>query len=685
MFNVRRGVPFAAALLTSVCLLACATDGPPLERDAVQSSRAAELGDWGVELVHLDADVDPGDDFYRYVNGRWLDTFEIPGQYPSYNSFTVTFEKTEERQRRIIEDAAKAAKPGTVEEKIGAFYKAFTDRETIESRGLEPIRADLQRIDALSSFEAVLTYLATPGTSGSLAFSASVGVDVKRPDRYVLYLSQAGAVLPKSFYEEPQFENARQVLRGTFEAVLGLLGEDDTEARARNVFELQQRFAAVHWKPEKNRRPELTYNLRQVGELDGLGELDWRGYFQTLGAGRISEVVVVQPDAIANGIDILQAADLETVKDHLRLALALSYASILPDAFDQASFALTGAVTGQTEQREMWKRGISATSGALGEAIGRVYVERHFPESSKRQVEDLVGNLKEAFRIRLTALDWMGDETKAEALRKLDSMRVKVGYPDEWRDYSGLEVRPDDAIGNAKRSALFEHAYSIERLKGPVDRDEWAMNPQEINAYYRPDLNEIVFPAAILQPPFFDPNADPAVNYGAIGGVIGHEIGHGFDDQGRAYDYAGVQRDWWTAADSEAFTTKASVLGQQYAAYEPLPGIFVNPQLTMGENIGDLGGLSIALEAYRISLGGEEAPLRGGFTGEQRFFLSWAQVWRSQDRPEFLQYIVSADPHSPSKYRANGVVRNMDAWYGAFEVTPEDDLYLPPKDRVSIW
>lgn len=685
MFRSHRTTRLAAALLCSASLLACATEGPNGASPDTEISRAAELGDWGVDLTTLDRDVDPGDDFYRYVNGTWLDTFEIPAEYPSYNSFTRAFEETEERQRAIIEEAAAGAKPGSIDEKIGNFYKAFTDRETIEALGTRPIEADLARIEALSSFSDVVEYMASPGTRGSLAFTASVGVDVKNPDRYVLYLSQAGAVLPKSFYEEPQFESARQILQETFATVLDLLGEDNAEERATAVFELQQRFAAVHWKPEKNRQPELTYNLRRVADLDGLGDLDWRAYFETFGAGRVSEVVVRQPDAVANGIDIARDADLDTIKDHFRLATALSYASVLPKAFDEASFKLSMGITGQTEQREMWKRGISATSDALGEAIGRVYVQRHFPESSKREVEDLVENLRAAFRMRLTNLEWMGDETKAEALRKLDRIRVKVGYPDKWRDYSALEVKPDDAVGNAKRSALFEHARMVRRLNEPVDRDEWAMNPQEINAYYRPDLNEIVFPAAILQPPFFDPNADDAVNYGAIGGVIGHEIGHGFDDQGRAYDDAGVQRDWWSKADADAFNAKAAVLGEQYAAYEPLPGIFINPQLTMGENIGDLGGLSIALEAYRISLEGKEPLVLDGFTADQRFFMAWAQVWRSKDREEFTKFVVSADPHSPSKFRANGVVRNMDDWYTAFDVDEDDDLYIAPESRVRIW
>lgn len=683
--------------VAAFALAACgqqSDDGASSQRDRASAdattttAAAPELGEWGVEIEDIDPETDPGDDFYRYVNGKWLDTFEIPDEFSSYGSFTVLFERSEERVRKIIEDAAAGDAPqGSNEQKIGDFFSAYTNVDAINAAGYAPAADDLAIIDAAETHDDVARILATPGMVGNTPFIGFVGVDSKRTDQYIIYLTQAGLGMPnRNYYLDEGFADKRGLYLDYIEQVLSFGGVENAGEKAQAVYDLENSLAEVHWEPAKRRNRDLTYNLKTIDELKAFApEVPWDVMFKTAGVGDQTEFVVREDDAIANMAKIFADTPVETWKAYMAFHHLNNYADVLPTELDDANFAFFGtALRGTPKQRERWKRGVAAVNGAMGEAVGKIYVERHFPPESKEQMQDLVANLRMALDERLDTLPWMGDETKAQAHEKLEKFTPKIGYPDKWRDYSDLVVT-DNAYENSKQSTVFGWNWSISRLGGPVDKTEWGMNPQRVNAYYSPPRNEIVFPAAILQPPFFDPHADPAVNYGGIGAVIGHEIGHGFDDQGRKSDGDGILRDWWTPEDAENFQELADALGAQYEQYEPVEGFFVDPELTMGENIGDVGGLAMAYHAYKLSLNGEEAPVIDGLTGDQRFFMAWAQVWKRVVREEALKNQVKTDPHSPAQYRVNGVVRNMDAWYDAFNVTEEDDLYLPPDERVQIW
>jgi len=650
---------------------------------------APELGDWGIEIANIDETVDPGDDFYRYVNGKWLDTFEIPEEFSSYGSFTVLFERSEARVREIIEDAAAGeTAPGSVEQKIGDFFASFTDVDAIDAAGLDPAADDLARIDALRTHEDVARAMASPGLNAGSFFGGWVDIDSKQTDRYIMYLTQAGLGMPnRNYYVDEQFADKRPKYRAYIEQMLRLSGVDDAAARAQAIYDLEERMALAHWEPAKRRNRDLTYNLKTAEEIAAFAPgAPWGAMFEAAGVGGQEEFVLREDDAIQALAAIFAETPVETWRDYMRFHFLMENASVLPAAYDEATFAFFGTeLRGTPKQRERWKRGVSAVNAALGEAVGEVYVARHFPPASKTQMEALVANLKAALDARLDTLPWMSEATKEQAHAKLSKFTTKIGYPDEWQDYDSLEVTRGDAYGNARRAREFSWRDEIAKLGGPIDRTEWFMTPQRVNAYYSPNRNEIVFPAAILQAPFFDPGADPAVNYGAIGAVIGHEIGHGFDDQGRKSDGDGVLRDWWTEEDAANFQKLADRLGAQYATYEPIEGFPLNPELSMGENIGDLGGLAMAYHAYKLSLNGKAAPVLDGFTGDQRFFMAWAQVWKRQVREEALKRQIATGPHSPARYRANGVVRNMDAWYEAFGVGEDDALYLPQEDRVQIW
>jgi predicted metalloendopeptidase len=648
-----------------------------------------ELGTFGIETDDMNPAVDPGDDFYAYVNGRWLDTFEIPAERSAYTRFSVLSERNEERIRTIIEDAAASnASAGSVEQKIGDAFNAFMDQEAIEAAGLGPVQAEFDVIDGIESRdEAALAY-ANPEIAAGGLFGLYVSVDAKDPDQYTVYLGQSGLGMPdRDYYLADRFADKAEAYRGYLMDMLAMAGVENPEEAAEEVYTFERRIAEVHWDRAKRRNRDLTYNPYTLEAMaDEMPGVPWTDMLAELGVPADQEIIVQHPDAVEGIADIFAETDLETIKNQMRIAVLRDYASVLPSEIDDRVFAFYGTeLSGQPQQRERWKRGVSSVSRSLGEAVGKVYVERHFPADSKAQMEELVANLRVAFAERLENLDWMSEDTKREAKAKLDAFTPKIGYPEEWEDYAGVEISEDDPVGNMRRIRVFETEDNFSQLGEPIDEKEWGMTPQTVNAYYSPTRNEIVFPAAILQAPFFDPEADPAVNYGAIGAVIGHEIGHGFDDQGRKSDGTGALRDWWTAQDAERFDEKAAKLGDQYATYEPVPGYAINPELTMGENIGDLGGLSMAYSAYRLSLGDEEAPVIDGFTGDQRFFMAWAQVWKSLYREEALKQQVATDSHSNGKYRVNGVVRNMDPWYQAFEVTQEDDLYLPPEERVSIW
>lgn len=664
-------------------------EGTAAETAAMEHADAPELGEWGVETDYIDPEVDPGDDFYRHVSGKWLDTFEIPDEFSSYGSFTVLFERSEEQVRDIIESAASGDAPaGSIEQKIGDFFASYTDVETINAKGLEPIAGDLETVANLETHEDVARAMSNPELGVNAFFGAYVDIDSKQTDRYILYLVQSGLGMPnRDYYLEDKFADKRAKYREYIAEMLTLAGVEDAAGKAQAIYDLEHAMAEVHWEPAKRRNRDLTYNLKTLEELKAFApQAPWDAMLEEAGLTGQTEFVVREDDAVQNLARIFADTPVETWRDYLQFHLLRDNAGILPTEFDDATFAFFGTeLRGTPKKRERWKRGVAAVNGALGEAVGQVYVDRHFPPESKEKMDALVANLRAALDERLDTLPWMGEETKAKAHEKLDKFTPKIGYPEKWEDYSALEVVRGDAYGNAKRANAWQWNDMISKLGGPIDETEWFMTPQTVNAYYSPNRNEIVFPAAILQPPFFDPNADPAVNYGGIGAVIGHEIGHGFDDQGRKSDGDGVLRDWWTEEDAAAFEKLADALGAQYETYEPIEGFPVNPELTMGENIGDIGGLNMAYHAYKLSLNGEEAPVIDGYTGDQRFFMAWAQVWKRVVREEALKNQVATDPHSPAQYRVNGVVRNMDAWYEAFDITEGDDLYLAPEERVRIW
>ena len=689
--------------LTSAMALMLAACGNPASQSAsdangtevgnaetkTTSAKSPELGNWGVEIENIDNAIQPGDDFYTWANGKWLDTFEIPEEFSNYGSFTVLFERSEKRVRDIIESAASGThRAGSVEQKIGAFYSSFIDIDAINAAGLSPLAADLNYIDGLATHADLARAMGRPDLAFSSPIGAWVDIDSKQTDRYIVYVTQSGLGLPnRDYYIDEKFADKRISYRRYIETILTLAETEDAAAKADAIFEVETKLAEAHWEPAKRRNRDLTYNLKTRDELIAFASgFEWNSMFEAAGLGGQGEFVVREDDAIANMATVFAQTPVETWRAYLRFHHLSDNASILPTAFDDANFAFYGTeLRGTPKKRERWKRGVAAVNGALGEAVGKVYIDRHFPDDAKTKMDELVANLSLALDQRLDTLQWMSEGTKVAAHEKLGKFRPKIGYPSQWEDYANFEVQTGTPYVNRKNSNAFSWRDQIEKLGGPIDRSEWFMTPQTVNAYYSPNRNEIVFPAAILQPPFFDPYADAAVNYGGIGAVIGHEIGHGFDDQGRKSDGDGVLRDWWTQEDTDAFTQLASALGAQYASYEPIEGFPLNPQLTMGENIGDVGGLAMAYHAYKLSLNGEEAPVIDGYTGDQRFFLSWAQVWKRQTREEALKTQIASGPHSPAQFRVNGVVRNMDAWYDAFNITEGDALYLPPEERVQIW
>jgi predicted metalloendopeptidase len=659
------------------------------EETAVAANDEPELGTFGIETEDMDTTVDPGDDYFAYVNGAWLDSFEIPAERSSFNSFTRLFERSEDQIQAIIMDTAEAdADDGSLERKIGDYYEAFMATDAIEAAGLAPVEEEMAAYDAIETTDDAALAMFDPARGPENPFALYVGVDAKEPTQYALYLTQSGLGMPnRDYYLDEKFAAKVDPYKAFLAEMAGFLGIEDPEQTAEDVYAFEKAIAEVHWEPAKRRNRDLTYNPTTMAELnEEVPGLPWDAIAEQQGVTGDAKVIMREPDALAGSAEIFANTDVETLRSYLKIHALRSYASRLPQEIDQAVFDFYSTeLSGVPEQRERWKRGVSAVSSGMGEAVGQIYVERHFPAESKAQMEELVANLREAFAERLANLDWMSDATKAEAKRKLDAFTPKIGYPDEWRDYSELAVTADNPVENLRATRVFNHDYEFSKLGGPINEAEWGMTPQTVNAYYSPTRNEIVFPAAILQPPFFDPNADPAVNYGGIGAVIGHEIGHGFDDQGRKSDGTGTLRDWWTEEDAARFDEKTKALGEQYATYEPVEGFFINPELTMGENIGDLGGLAMAYSAYKLSLNGEEAPVIDGFTGDQRFFMAWAQVWKALYREEALKAQVASDPHSNAKFRVNGVVRNLDEWYEAYEVSEDDDLYLPPEERVSIW
>lgn len=657
----------------------------------VQTSVAPRLGTYGIATENMDLSVKPGDNFFKFVNGTWLENTEIPADKDNYGGFAILADLSQERVKIIIEEASATRAPnGSEEQKIGDLYAAFMDVDAIESAGLEPVKADITKIRSVKSHKDVGVMMADASLGLPTPIAPFVAVDLKDVKNYIVYLTQSGLGMPNRSYYLDEGEKSDAIRAGyvTFlTAMLKSANVDQADMRATRLMAFETDIARVHWTPTKRRNRSLTYNKHSLASLkDMAGDFPWDAMLAKAGLGAQTDFVVRETDAIEGAAKIFAKADVETLKDYMTASYMSSNAAYLPKQVDDARFEFYSKTLRGTEvQRDRWKRGVGQIDRMMGEIVGKVYVTKHFPPVAKTEMDKLIENLRGAFKDGIDNLEWMDPATKVEAQDKLAKFNPKIGYPDKWTDYSELTVDRDDLIGTVKKANVWAWNDEIKKLGGPIDRDEWGMNPQTVNAYYRPDLNEIVFPAAILQAPFFDPAADAAVNYGGIGAVIGHEMGHGFDDQGRKTDGNGEQRDWWTEEDGKAFEARSKDLVDQFNAFEPLPGEHVNGELTLGENIGDLTGLTMAYAAYKKSLNGKEAPVIDGMTGDQRFFLSFGQIWQRKFRDAALLNRIKTDPHSPGEYRANGIVRNFDAWYEAFDVQPGDALYLPPEKRVKIW
>ena len=653
--------------------------------------QAPVLGTFGIDMSAMNTSVKPGDDFFAYVNGTWLDNTEIPADKSNFGSFNVLGDLSDSRVRAIIDEAsAKNAADGTEEQKIGDFYAAFMDTDAIEAAGLAPVQADLDAIRGLSTHEDVARMMADPSLGLRAPVGGWVDVDVKDIDNYIFYLTQSGLGMPnRSYYlDEGEKEDEKRAAYLVYlQTMLGEAGLDNVESRAAAIMALETEMAEAHWTPEKRRNKSLTYNKMTLDEITSYAPgFPWKAMMDASGLGDQDTFVVRENDAIQGLANIFGETPVSVWQDYLTAHYMGGMAAYLPKSVDDARFKFYGtALRGTEEQRPRWKRAVGQIDNYMGEMVGKVYVKKHFPQSSKDQMLGLVENLRAAFKDGIDNLEWMSADTKVEAHDKLAKFNPKIGYPNEWTDYSDLKVTKGDLITTVKSANAWGWNDMIGQLGGPIDRGEWGMNPQTVNAYYRPSLNEIVFPAAILQAPFFDPNADAAVNYGGIGAVIGHEMGHGFDDQGAKTDGNGEQRNWWTDADKAAFKERTDALVGQYDGFEVLPELNINGEFTLGENIGDLTGITMAYAAYKKSLNGKPAPVIDGFTGDQRFFLAYGQIWMRKFTEDELRNRIKSDPHSPGEYRANGIVRNFDAWYEAFDVQPGDALYLPPEKRVKIW
>ena len=686
-------MPLRNYALAAVTATACATTGTTAAdapapaapgTPATPVAEKPEIGAFGFDITGMDRSIHPGESFYAYANGTWARNTPIPADKANYGMFTLLDDLSTERTREILEDAAK--RPGT---KIGDLYASFMDSAAAESKGAAPIRPWTERIAAVkdrAGFAELLGVFRRDGIDGF--FGARVTPDDKAPDRYVFILRQSGLGLPDRDYylkDDAKLAETRTLYGEHLARLLTLAGEPDASNRAARVVELERALAAAHWSRVQSRDADQVYNKMSWSQLASSAPgFDWSAWARGMTAS-IDTLIVSQPSAITATAALIGRTPLATLRDYLLLRTLGTAAPYLSIPFVRADFAFTGTVlSGTPELRARWKRGVELVKNAMGEEVGREYVARHFPPKAKAAADTLVRNVIAAMDRRLQALAWMAPETKAAARKKLAAFTPRIGYPDRWRDYSALHIDRDDLVGNVIAARRFEFDRQLHRLGGPVDRGEWLMTPMEVNAYANPTMNEIVFPAAILQPPFFDPNADPAINYGGIGAVIGHEISHHFDDQGRKYDPSGALNEWWTSADVARFDSLTARLVAQYDRYEPLPGMHVQGKLTLGENIADLAGLTVAYEAYQLSLGGRPAPVLDGFTGDQRFYLGWAQVWRRSYRQENLRQRLLTDPHSPSEQRV-AVVRNLDPWYAAFDPKPGEPLHLSPAERVRIW
>jgi putative endopeptidase len=662
---------------------------PPVETAEAAYPPAAPApkptyGTYGIDTQGMDTSIAPGDDFFGYANGTWIRNTEIPADKSRYGLFNVLDDLSKERTRTIIEEQARD--PAS---RIGQAYSSFLNQEAVEAKGLAPLEPWLNEVRSLTSKARLDELYAKANTIGiSAPFRMYVGQDSKAPDVYAVTMTQGGLGMPDRDYylsDDPKLADTRGKYVEHLTNVLSLAGEKNAAARAKAILDLETRIAKVHWTRAESRDRTKAYNKMSLAELENSAPgFDFSGFVHGSGAN-VTDVIVSQPSAFSGEAAAINKAPLSVLKDQLLVRSIDTFASFLPKAFDDERFHFFGTVlSGTPEQEPRWKRAVNFTVATLGDDVSKLYVDRYFPAETKAAADALVNNIIAAMGRRIDKLEWMNPETKAKAHAKLAAFTPKIGYPSQWRNMSGLVVSADDLLGNAMRSNAFNHAYQMGKLGGPIRRWEWGMTPMTINAYANSTMVEIVFPAAILQPPFFDPNSDPAVNYGGIGSVIGHELSHHFDDQGAKYDSTGKLIDWWTPGDSKAFTARLDKYEKQINAYEPLPGLHVNGKLTMGENVADLAGLTVAHDAYIASLGGAAPPVIDGTTGDQRFYLGFAQVWRCKSREEALRQQLLTDPHSPCPVRAD-VVRNLDPWYSAFDVKPGQALYLAPEDRVRIW
>lgn len=668
-----------------VALAACGqqtTDGMHETDDTLTS---------GLALENMDKSIHPGDDFFMFMNGVWIDQTEIPADKASYGGFGILADQAQEDVKAIIEESASGDfADGTDEQRVGDMYKSYLDIDTRSAKGIEPLLPELERIEAISSYDELAIYFAAAVKRNyGVPFVLGQYADMKDPNYYMIYTWQAGLGLPDREYyfnDDDKSAEIRDEYVAHIKKMFELAGFINGKQAAGTIMALETRMADAHMKKELARDFAANYSKIPLDELNELmPNFNWDGYIDEVGIGEIDGLVVMMNDHMAALDQIIVDTDLDTWKTYLRWVALNTVASRLTEDLDEQNFEFYGrTLSGTEEQRPMWRRAVNTVNGTLGELVGKVYVKEHFPPEAKERMQVLVTNLIRAYEKSINDLEWMGTETKAEALDKLSKFTPKIGYPDEWREYD-FDIAADDLFGNIERAAIAEYKRQLDRQGGPVDRGEWGMTPQTVNAYYSPALNEIVFPAAILQPPFFDLSADDAVNYGAIGAVIGHEIGHGFDDKGSTFDGDGVLRNWWTDDDRSEFDQRTGKLVEQYSAFAPFDDLNVNGEFTLGENIGDLGGISIGLLAYKMSLNGEEPPVIDGFTGVQRVFLGYAQVWRNKYRDEALRQLIQTNPHAPSMYRANGAVRNVPEWYEAFGITEQHALYLPPEERVKIW
>ena len=681
-------------ILSAAALVLVASMAQAESSSAAKSGAKGNTLASGIALQYVEPSVRPQDDFFAHLNGKWLKTVEIPSDKSSWGAFHQLREDTLPQLRAIIEKAAatKGAN-GSEVQKIGDFYASYMDEARLEQLGITPLSSELAKIAAVKDKAELPALFAHLGRLGAnVPFVFYIHQDAKDSTKYVADLYQAGLGMPDRDYylkqDDAKLADIRAKYQQHVEKMLALAGDKNAAGNAKAVVELETELAKVQWTKVENRDPIKTYNKVELSKLAELAPgYDWQSWLAASGLkGKADYLIVSQPSYLKGFAEVLNRMPLDTWKTYLQLQLVNGYANYLSKAFVDQRFAFNGTVlSGTPELEPRWKRGVSTLEGSLGEAVGKLYVKEHFPAERKARMEVLVKNLLAAYKSSIDTLDWMSPATKKEAQAKLAKFTPKIGYPNKWKDYSALSVKREDLVGNVMRSREVEYNRELNKLGKPIDRDEWGMTPQTINAYYNPELNEIVFPAAILQPPFFDAKADDAVNYGGIGAVIGHEISHGFDDQGSQYDGDGNMRNWWTEEDGKKFAEKTKVLINQYAGYSPLPGYNVNGELTLGENIGDNSGLAIAYKAYKLSLKGKKAPVINGLTGDQRFYMGWGQVWRTKMREPAQIAQIKTDPHSPGQYRANGTLKNQPGFYEAFSVKEGDKMYLAPKDRVIIW